>query len=285
MVETRSESPWQRAWRRLRRSRSAWLGASLITLLVCCAVAASWLAPYNPERLVADPLLAPTWEHPLGTDSVGRDNLSRVIYGARLSLIAGLVSITVAISIGAPLGAIAGYAGGRIDILIMRAIDVILSFPSLLVALLVVVALEPGWPAVMLAVGTINIPVFCRQIRATTLGLREADFVVAARAAGATPVYILGRSILPSLVNPLIVLATLGLGTAILEVAGLSFLGIAGEISVPEWGNMLTTAKNNLRTSLWPALAPGLAISLSVIGFNLLGDGLRDALDPHLRWD
>ncbi|MBX3414206.1 MAG: ABC transporter permease [Pirellulales bacterium] len=282
---TRHESPWQRAWRRLRRSRSAWVGAALVMLLVVCAVAAPLLAPYNPERLVADQLLSPSWQHPLGTDSVGRDNLSRVIYGARLSFVAGLVSITVAISIGAPLGAIAGYAGGKIDALIMRAVDVILSFPSLLVALLVVVALEPGWIAVMIAVGTINIPVFCRQIRATTLGVREADFVVAARAAGATPGYILVRAIFPSLVNPLVVLATLGLGTAILEVAGLSFLGIAGEISVPEWGNMLTAAKNNLRTSLWPALAPGLAISLSVIGFNLLGDGLRDALDPHLRWD
>jgi len=285
MDEARQESPARRAWRRLRHSRSAWVGAALVLSLVFCAAAAPLLAPYNPERLVADPLLAPSWQHPLGTDSVGRDNLSRVIYGARLSLIAGVVSIAVAVSIGAPLGAIAGYAGGKVDFLMMRSIDVILSFPSLLVALLVVVALEPGWIAVMIAVGTINVPIFCRQIRATTLGVREADYVVAARAAGATPWYILLHAIFPALVNPLVVLATLGLGTAILEVAGLSFLGIAGEISVPEWGNMLTVAKNNLRTSLWPALAPGLAISLSVIGFNLLGDGLRDALDPHLRWD
>lgn len=285
MDESRQESSSRRAWRRLRHSRSAWVGAVLVLSLVFCAVAAPLLAPYNPERLVADQLLGPSWQHPLGTDSVGRDNLSRVIYGARLSLIAGVVSIAVAVSVGAPLGAIAGYAGGKVDSLIMRSVDVILSFPSLLVALLVVVALEPGWIAVMIAVGTINIPVFCRQIRATTLTVREADFVVAARAAGATPRYVLLHAILPSLINPLIVLATLGLGTAILEVAGLSFLGIAGEISVPEWGNMLTVAKNNLRTSFWPALAPGLAISLSVIGFNLLGDGLRDALDPHLRWD
>ena len=178
----------------------------------------------------------------------------------------------------------AGYAGGWIDTLLMRAIDVVLAFPSILVALLVVVALQPGWTAVMLAVGVINIPIFCRQVRTTTIQVRQQEYVLAAQAAGANSRYVFARCILPALVSPIMVLATLGLGTAILEVAGLSFLGVAGEISVPEWGNMLTLAKSNLRSSLWPAVAPGVAISLAVVGFNLLGDGLRDVLDPHLDW-
>ena len=271
-----------RAWSNLRRSRSAWIGAAIIIVFLLLACGANLLAPYPPTAFVADKLLPPSATHWLGTDTVGRDVLSRVIYGTRLSLTAGLISITMAVMIGVPAGAVAGYAGGWCDTLVMRTVDVLLSFPGVLVALLIVVALSPGWPAVILAVGIINVPIFARQVRATVITARDLDYVVASRAAGATPFYILRRVISPALVSPIVVLGTLGLATAILEVAGLSFLGISGQPDEAEWGAMLESARNEIRTSAWPALAPGVAISLAVLGFNLLGDGLRDALDPHL---
>ncbi|MBI3469130.1 MAG: ABC transporter permease [Planctomycetes bacterium] len=270
------------SWHSLLRSRSAWLGMLLIGAFVSMAVAAEVIAPFSPTELnPSQRFQAPSAEHPLGTDMLGRDTLSRVIHGSRLSLAAGAVSVALAIAVGATAGAVAGYWGGWIDLLVMRLFDIWQAFPSILVALLVVVALPPGWTAVMLAVGLINVPVFCRQVRATVMTIRHLDYVTAARAAGAGSRYILARVVLPSLVNPIVVLATLGLGTAILEVAALSFLGIAGQPDDPEWGNMLKDAKNTLRSSVWLALAPGAAISLAVLGFNLLGDGLRDALDPR----
>jgi peptide/nickel transport system permease protein len=271
-----------RVWRQLRRSRSAWFGAAIILVFVVLALTADFIVPYGPTDFVADADLPPSPAHWFGTDSVGRDVLSRVIYGTRLSLAAGLISIALAVAVGVPLGAIAGYRGGWVDSILMRAIDVQLSFPGVLVAMLVVVALSPGWPAVILAVGVINVPLFARQIRATVISVRDLDYVVASRAAGATPFYILRRVISPALLSPMVVLSTLGLATAILEVAGLSFLGIAGQPYEPEWGYMLNSARDSLSKTIWPALAPGLAISLAVLGFNLLGDGLRDALDPHL---
>jgi len=273
-------SPSRPAWQVLLRDRTAWLGAGLVGIFLIAAVAAELIAPHSPTDL--NPALRfrpPSSDHVLGTDMLGRDTLSRVIYGSRLSLTAGVISVALAIGLGATIGAIAGFFGGWFDLLAMRVIDIWQAFPSILMALLVVVALPPGWTAVMLAVGLINVPVFCRQVRATVLPIRELDYVTAARAAGAGSAYILLRVVLPSLVSPLVVLATLGLGTAILEVAALSFLGIAGQPDDPEWGNMLKDAKNTLRSSVWLALAPGAAISLAVLGFNLLGDGLRDALD------
>ena len=184
MPDTSTE---HRAWRSLRRSRSAWVGAAILLLFLIVACGAGMLAPYPPKELVADNFLPPSSAHWLGTDSVGRDVLSRVMYGTRLSLAAGLISITMAVLIGVPAGAVAGYIGGRLDTLLMRSVDVLLSFPGVLVALLVVVALSPGWPAVILAVGLINIPIFARQIRATVISVRDLDYVVASRAAGATP--------------------------------------------------------------------------------------------------
>jgi peptide/nickel transport system permease protein len=272
-----------RAWRRFRRSRSAWIGGLLVGLCMFGALAADLLAPYGPTDRGAKTFLRPSAEHFLGTDSHEYDVFTRTLYGARLSLLASVVSVGIAITIGGFSGAVAGYFGGWTDSLILRSIDILLAFPGILIALLVVVALEPSWTAVILAVGVLNVPVFCRQVRATVLTVRDLDYVTACRALGATPGYTLRRAILPSLVNPIIVLATLGLGTAILEVAGLSFLGIAGQPDEPEWGNMLAEAKNHLATTFYPALAPGVAISLAVLGFNLLGDGLRDALDPRLH--
>ena len=282
-----NEAPRQsRAWRRFRRSRSAWIGASLVGLFVFAAIAAEFVAPYAPrgvEGRSGEALARPSADHWLGTDLDEYDVFSRVIHGSRLSLLAGIVSVSIAIAIGGPAGAVAGYFGGWTDTLVMRAIDVLLTFPGILVAMLVVVSIGPSWEGVMLAVGLINIPVFCRQVRATVLTVRNLEYVDAARAVGASTPYILTRVIFPSLINPIVVLGTLGLGTAILEVAGLSFLGVAGEMDAAEWGSMLSEAKDHLSTTIWPALAPGVAISLTVVGFNLLGDGLRDALDPHLE--
>jgi peptide/nickel transport system permease protein len=265
----------------LARNRSARVGALIAGVLVVLAAAAPWLAPHDPEQTVGRPLQSPTATHWLGTDESGQDVWSRVLHGSRRSLLAGWTSIALAMALGVPAGLVAGYAGGWLDGLIMRAVDLVLAFPAVLVALVVVVALGPGWTAVILAIGLVNVPIFCRQVRASVLSLRHQEFVLASRAAGAGPGHVLLRTILPSLVSPVVVLAALGLGTAILEVAGLSFLGVAGEPNAPEWGWMLRTAKEALHTSLWPALGPGAAISLSVLGFCLLGDGLRDALDPR----
>lgn len=267
--------------RRFLRSRAAWFGGGVVALVLAMAVLANLLAPYRPEALVTDPFARPSGAHPLGADSVGHDVLSRVIHGSRLSLAAGVVSVALAVLLGVPAGLAAGYFGGRADTLIMRSIDLLLAFPPILVAMLIVVALEPSWTAVMLAIGVVNVPVFCRQVRATVLTLRHQEYVLASQALGASPEQILLRGILPALVSPVIVLATLALGTAILEVAGLSFLGISGQPDAAEWGSMLRAAKDTLRSSIWPAVAPGVAISLSVLGFSLLGDALRDALDPR----
>jgi peptide/nickel transport system permease protein len=191
--------------------------------------------------------------------------------------------VVLAMALGVPTGAVAAYCGRRTDALIMRAIDVALAFPGILIALLLATALGRSWTAVIVAVGLINVPVFARQVRATVLTIRHLDYVTASQALGATHWHVLTRAVLPGIVAPVIVLATLGLGTAILEVAGLSFLGVGGDPTEPEWGSMLSQANEHLHNSLWPALGPGVAISLTILGFNLLGDGLRDALDPKLQ--
>ncbi|HND56149.1 MAG TPA: ABC transporter permease [Pirellulaceae bacterium] len=280
MVHERSDSNAARAWRRLTNSRSARVGAFLVGLCVIVAGTAPWVAPYAPND-THDQFQRPSTRHWLGTDVNRHDVLSRVVYGTRLSLLAGTLSIALAVSIGVPIGVVSGFFGGRTDALLMRTIDVALAFPSILLALLVATALARGWAAIVISVGLINVPVFARQIRATVMTMRELEFVQASRAVGGSGWHIMTRVILPGLASPVTVLATLGLGSAILEVAGLSFLGVGGDPSEPEWGAMLAQAKDYLSKSVWPALGPGAAISLTILGFNLLGDGLRDALDPR----
>ena len=282
---TKLDTPQQRVWLRLRGSSSAKIGTVVVALFLGMAVTADWLAPYGPQTHDAEAgaHASPSVQHWLGVDENEKDVLSRVMYGARLSLFAGLVSIVMAVVLGSSAGTAAGYFGGWTDAVIMRGIDIALAFPSILIALLVATAYRPGWAAVIIAVGLINVPVFARQVRVTVLTLRELDYVVASRALGANPLQILWRAILPGIVNPVVVLATLGLGAAILEVAGLSFLGVGGDPTEPEWGNMLAQSKDYLTESVWPAVGPGVAISMAILGFNLLGDGLRDALDPHLH--
>ncbi len=278
LVETSSKP---RVWRRLLRSRSICWGGAIVAFLMLIAIGASWIAPYGENDLVGESLEAASSQHWMGTDTLRKDVLSRVIYGSRLSLLAGCFSIVVSVMIGAPLGAISGYFGGRTDALIMRTIDVALAFPSILLALVMTAVWRPSWETVILSVGLINVPVFARQLRASVLTMVQLDYVLAARAMGASTIRILCREILPGLAGPLVVLASLSIGTAILEVAGLSFLGIGGDPTQPEWGTMLAQAKGYWSRNAWFALGPGLAISLSVLGFNLLGDGLRDVLDPR----
>lgn len=268
-----------RFWRRVLRSRAVAIGATMVLAFVVVALLAGAIAPYEADARF-ERLEAPSRAHWLGTDANQKDVLSRVVFGSRLSLLAGGLSIVMAIAMGVPLGAVAGYCGGVVDAWLMRMVDVALAFPSILIALLVASALEPGWSAVVVAVALINVPVFARQIRTTVLSMRDLDYIVASRALGAGFWHILTYALLPGIVGPVIVLATLGLGSAVLEVAGLSFLGISGDPTEPEWGTMLRQAKDDLALSIWPALGPGLAISLSILGFNILGDGLRDVLDP-----
>jgi peptide/nickel transport system permease protein len=270
----------RRAMARFTRSRSGLAGLAIVVVFAGFALAADWIAPYAPNATHTQ-FVKPCVQHWLGTDANRHDVLTRVIHGTRLSLLAGGVSIALAVSLGVPLGALAGYLGGRCDAAIMRLVDIALAFPSILLALLVTTAVARGWAAVIVSVGLINVPTFARQVRATVLGLRSLDYVQASRALGGTHWHILSRVLLPGLISPVTVLGTLGLGSAILEVAGLSFIGVGGDPTEPEWGAMLSQAKDFLGQSVWPALGPGVAISLSILGFNLLGDGLRDALDPR----
>ncbi|MBI2191707.1 MAG: ABC transporter permease [Planctomycetes bacterium] len=270
--------------RRMQHHFSGGVGLALVTGFFLSVLLAGAMSPQDPYRQeMEEQLLPPSWEHLLGTDDLGRDLLSRVLHGARISCLIALVSVNTALILGVPWGLACGYFGGRIDLLAMRLIDVLLAFPSILLAILIMAALGPSLSNVMVAVGLVHVPLYARQVRASVLVVRDLDFVAASRAAGATPVRVLARTILPNVLSPIIVLATLGTGTAILEAAGLSFLGLGGEPDIPEWGNMLTTTRQYVRTHPWVSLAPGFAITLTVLGFNLLGDHLRDALDPRTR--
>ena len=291
--EVQLEAPagglWREAWHRLRRNPGAIVGFALVTLFVVVAIFAPAIAPEQPRvgdlsRLEGSCCPGPSGDHWFGIDQQGRDQFSRVVYGARYSLLIGVVSVAVGLSIGLVLGAIAGYLGGVIDTLIMRLMDVMLSIPGLLLAIGIVAALGPGLTQIMIAVGTTQIPIFARLLRGSVLAQRENDFVLAARAVGVPRRTILASHILPNAISPVIVQGTLALATAIIDVAGLGFLGLGPqEPSTPEWGTMLTDTTRYLQTAPHLALIPGAAIVISVLGFNLIGDGLREALDPRFR--
>jgi peptide/nickel transport system permease protein len=280
---------WREAWWRLRHNPGAILGAMFVTVFVIVGVFAPWLAPYSPVHtdlsLVANGCCpGPSAAHWFGVDELGRDELSRIIYGARPSLVIGVVSVAVGMSFGLLLGAIAGYIGGPIDTFIMRLMDIMLAIPGLLLAIGIVAMLGPGLWQIMVAVGVTNIPIFARLLRGSILSQKENDFVLAARAVGVPRRQILGSHILPNSISPVIVQATLALATAIIDVAGLAFLGLGQQDpSRPEWGNMLTGANDYLQNAPFLAIIPGLAIVISALGFNLIGDALREALDPKLR--
>ena len=290
--EVQLEAPsglWGEAWSRLRRNPGALVGFALVALFVIVAVFAPVIAT-DPPRAQDLSLLrggccpGPSAEHWFGVDALGRDEFSRVVYGARFSLLIGVVSVAVGLGVGLVLGAIAGYVGGIVDTIVMRLMDIMLSIPGLLLAIGIVAALGTGLLQIMIAVGVTQIPIFARLLRGSILAQRENDFVLAARAIGVPRRKILASHILPNAISPVIVQGTLALATAIIDVAGLGFLGLGPQDpSTPEWGTMLTDTTRYLQTAPHLALIPGFAIVLSVLGFNLIGDGLREALDPKLR--
>jgi peptide/nickel transport system permease protein len=272
------------ALRRFARRRMALAGTFFLTLLILGALAAPLVSPYDPLRQdLARMLAGPSPAHLLGTDDLGRDVLTRVLYGARLSLGAACLAVAIATLAGVPIGLVAGYLGGRIDDVLMRVIDALQAFPALILAMAIAAALGPGLFNVMVAVGVVYTPRFARLVRGQVLALREEPFVESARAAGATHARVLARHVLPNVVAPLVVTATLGLGTAILASAALSFLGLGSQPPQPEWGRMLSEGRDYLREAWWISTFPGLGIMLTVLGMNLLGDGLRDVLDPRLE--
>jgi len=269
---------------RLARQRGAALGVAILAALALLAVGAPWWSPRDPIRTAPrEALQPPGGRYLLGTDQFGRDVASRVLFGARISLTVGLVAVSIAVLVGAPLGLVSGFYGGRLDSLVMRVMDVLLAFPGILLALAIVSVLTPGLGNVMIAVGLAAVPTYARLMRATALSAREFLYVEAARAIGARDLFILARYILPNVVAPLIVTATLGLGAAILSAAALSFLGLGSQPPTPEWGRMLSEGRDYLREAWWISTFPGVAIMLTVLAMNLLGDGLRDVLDPRLK--
>ncbi len=277
-------NPWYEAGRRLLKNKVGVMGLILIGFLLFVAIFAPLLAPHDPLQqnimLRYQPPSSTNW---LGTDEMGRDVLSRIIYGSRISLQVGLLSVGFALVIGVTLGLLAGYYGGIMDMIIMRIMDIMLAFPSILLAIAIVAILGPQLRNAMLAIGIINIPRFARIIRSSALSIKESEYVTAARGLGAGDVRIIFNHLLPNALTPLIIQTTLSIATAILEAAALSFLGLGAQPPTPEWGAMLSDARSSLQRAPWVATFPGIAIIFGVLGFNLLGDGLRDALDPKMK--
>jgi ABC-type dipeptide/oligopeptide/nickel transport system permease subunit len=275
---------------KLFKNRTGLAGLIIITLFTLVAIFAPLLSPHDPnENALYDQLKPPIWntggstKNLLGTDDLGRDMLSRLIYGARVSLTLGVVSVGIAFLFGSLMGALAGYYKGWRDNLIMRVMDIILAFPHILLAIVIVAYLGPGLRNAMIAIGIINIPRFARIVRASVMEEFEKDYVTAARAVGASNRRIIFNAIFPNCVAPIIVQASLGFGAAILDAAGLSFLGLGAQPPLSEWGAMIAQGRAMILRAWWVMTFPGIAIFLGVLGFNLLGDGLRDALDPRLR--
>jgi peptide/nickel transport system permease protein len=290
--EVQLEAPsglWSEAWRRLRRNPGAIIGFFLVLVFASAAILAPVIAPFDPRDQDLSLLRGaccpgPSADHWFGVDALGRDEFSRVLYGARFSLLIGVVAVSVGLSTGIVLGSIAGYLGGLIDSVIMRLMDVMLSIPGLLLAIGIVAMLGPGLTQIMIAVGATQVPIFARLLRGSILAQKENDFVLAARSVGVPRRSILAAHILPNAISPVIVQGTLALATAIIDVAGLGFLGLGPQDpSTPEWGTMLTGTTRYLQTAPHLAIIPGVAIVFSVLGFNLIGDGLREALDPKFR--
>lgn len=271
-------------WRAFRRSRAALVGLVLIGFFVVVALLAPIIAPHSPTAFsLGDQLAPPSFAHPLGTDELGRDMLSRLIWGARITLLMTLGAVLLALVTGAFLGILAGFEGGWVDTLIMRCMDVLLAMPTFLLAVAIIAALGTGTTNVILAVGISSMPMFARIARGSTIAVKQEDYVTAVRAVGAPANRIMWRHILPNVASALLVQTTLRLATAILTASGLSFLGLGPQPPIAEWGAMLSAGRNYITSSPQLAMIPGVAILLVTIGFNLLGDGLRDALDPRLK--
>lgn len=277
-------SPWREAWRTLRKNKLALVGMGIICFFVIVALSAPFLAPYPYDvgdlKMKNQP---PSEQHLFGTDYNGRDIMSRVIYGARISLWVGTFAVIGSVVAGTILGLLAGYYGRWVDTLISRIFDIMLAFPSILLAIAIVAILGPSLQNALLAIAIVNIPTFGRLVRSRVLSLKEEEFVMAARAIGMKDSRILLQHILPNSMAPIIVTGTLGIATAIIEAAALGFLGLGAQAPEPEWGKMLSDSRQYIQKAPWTVIFPGLSIMLTVLGFNLIGDGLRDALDPRMK--
>jgi peptide/nickel transport system permease protein len=285
----RSESPFAQGVRRLRRSTTALVGLAIVATLLAVALLADVLAPRSP--ITSDQTRTfqrPSWDYPLGTDQLGRDMLSRAVHGSRISLAVGVSSVLLALFIGVPLGMLAGYYGGRTDTLVMRAMDLILAFPIYLLAIILMVMFTPtagliGTMKVVGAIAIVRIPIYARLVRGSVLSVKQKEYIEASRAIGVRDPWIIVRHILPNCLAPIIVTTTLGIATAIIVEATLSFLGLGTQPPTPSWGWDLKANVAFIHDYPWLSLFPGLAIFVTVLGFNLFGDGLRDALDPRLK--
>ncbi|MCA0989386.1 nickel transporter permease [Guptibacillus algicola] len=277
-------SPWREAWKGFRRNKLAMVGMGIVLFFILLAIFAGVIAPegINDQKL-SERLQSPSASHWFGTDDFGRDILSRIIYGARISLWVGFFAVLGSAAIGSLLGLIAGYYGRMVDTIISRIFDIMLAFPSILLAIAVVAVLGPSLRNALIAIAIINIPNFGRLVRSRVLSVKQEEYVMAARAVGMRDTRIIFSHVLPNSLAPIIVQGTLAIATAILEAAALSFLGLGAQAPQPEWGKMLADSRQYIIQAPWTVFFPGLAIMLTVLGFNLLGDGLRDALDPKMK--
>jgi peptide/nickel transport system permease protein len=284
LEERPARSEWTRVWSSLRRNRGAMIGLGITLLLIVVAILAPIISPHDPTLMGAGGSLeAPSTTHPLGTDKFGRDLFSRIVAGSRLTLFIGVLAVAISCTAGSLLGLLSGYFGGKVDNVIMRAVDVMFSFPDILIALSVVALLGPSLQNAVIAVGISAIPWYARVVRGTVMVEYEKQYFEAARSLGAGHRRLVARHILPNALPPILVLATLGFSTAILSAAALSFLGLGAQPPEPEWGLELALGRDLMRQAWWIMTFPGIAIALTVLGFNLLGDGLREALDPRQR--
>ncbi len=283
-VEPAQAGPWRRVGWRLKRRRSAMFGLVVVIFFIVLALGASWIAPQDPIATSWSAIRqAPSAAHWLGTDEIGRDVLSRVIWGTQASLLAGVVSVSISLLLGVPIGIAAGFLGGWVDALISRITDAFLACPFLILAIALAAFLGPSLTNAMIAIGISATPIFVRLTRAQVINVKVEDYIEAARAVGNPPWRIALRHVLPNITAPLTVQATLAIAAAVIAEASLSFLGLGQQPPAPSWGSMLNTAKNYVDNAPWMAIWPGLAIFLLVLSFNLLGDGLRDAFDPRQR--
>lgn len=283
-TKLKSESLWTISFRRLRKSRTAVFGIIIIILFALIALLAPYVAPYDPlEQNFIKSFRPPSREHLLGTDEFGRDIFSRIIYGARISLQIGFIAVFISLVVGVSLGLTAGYYGGWIDMLIMRVMDLMLSFPYILLALVIMSILGPGIYNAMIAIGIVYVPQYARVVRSSVLSVKKKEYVLAAQALGANDFRIILKHVFLNSMAPIIIQTTLSIGRAIINAAGLSFLGLGAQPPTPEWGAMLSNGQDFLRNAPWIATFPGIAIALLVLGFNLVGDGFRDAFDPRLH--
>lgn len=280
----KSKSPWLIKIKRFKKNKRAMVGFIMVLFFLFFAIFAKWIAPYDPTSQNMSAILQfPNWIHPFGTDEYGRDILSRILYGSQISLMIGFFGVLISIIVGVTFGTLSGYFGGIADSLIMRCMDVFMSFPGFLLALAIVSVLGPGMGNVTIAIGIFAVPSFSRISRSAVIAIKHKEYIEASKALGGSHLYTILKHCIPNSIAPIIVLSTMRIATAILTASGLSFLGMGAQPPTPEWGTMLSAGRDYLRTAPHLCIVPGLAIMFVVLAFNMLGDGLRDALDPKMK--